>query len=98
MKPYSVNCGYTPLSLIRGKRAPRHAYRPTKKKITVLIPGLWAGLSFFYLEYTQPRGKARVYRFDIHRKSLRPEVVKIECQFSNGLYKIIEMFMLQKYA
>ena len=31
MKPYSVNCEYAPLSLIRGKRAPRHAYRPTKK-------------------------------------------------------------------
>ena len=32
MKPYSVNCGYTPLSLIRGKRAPRHAYRPPPPK------------------------------------------------------------------
>ena len=39
MKPYTVNCGYTPLSLIRGKRAP-----PPQKKITVRIPGLWAGL------------------------------------------------------
>ena len=91
MKPYSVNCEYTPLSLIRGKRAPRHAYRPTKKKITVRIPRLWAGLSF--LPGIHPtEGK----RFDIHRKSLRPEVVKIECQFSKGLYKDIEIFMLQK--
>ena len=93
MKPYSVNYEYTPLSLIRGKRAPRHAYRPTKKKITVRIPGLWTGLSFLPGIH-QTEGK----RFDIHRKSLRAEVVKIECQFSKGLYKIIEMFMLQKYT
>ena len=36
----------------------------------------WRGLvrvTVIYLEYTQPRGQARVYRFDIHRKSLRPE-------------------------
>ena len=50
--------------------------------------------------YDPTYGKARVCIFDIHvhRMSLRPEVVKIECQFSKGLYKIIEMFMLQKYA
>ena len=88
MKPFSVNCGYTPLSLIMGKRAP--PYLDCGRGLVRVI--------IFYLEYTHPRGKALVYRFDIHRKSVRPEVVKIECQFSKGLYKIIEMFMLQKYA
>ena len=30
-------------------------------------------VTVIYLEYTRPRGQARVYRFDIHRKSVRPE-------------------------
>ena len=60
MKPYSVNCEYTPLSLIRGKRAPRHAYRPTKKKLRYGYLDCGQGL-VFYQEYTQPRGKDLIY-------------------------------------
>ena len=30
-------------------------------------------VTVIYLEYTRPRGQARVYTFDIHRKSPRPE-------------------------
>ena len=58
---------------------------------------MWAGLSKgdYFLPGIHPTEEKR---FDIHRKSLRPEVVKIDCQFSKGLYKIIEMVRLQKYA
>ena len=40
------------------------------------ILNCWRGLvrvTVIYMEYTRPRGQARVYRFNIHRKSLRPE-------------------------
>ena len=43
---------------------------------TVRLPGLWAGLSkgdCYLPGIHRPRGQACVYRFDIHRKSLRPE-------------------------
>ena len=30
-------------------------------------------VTVIYLEYTRPRGQARVYTFDIHRKSPSPE-------------------------
>ena len=35
--------------------------------------------------------------FDIHRKSLRLEVVEIECQFSKGMYKIIIFITLFRF-
>ena len=57
----------------------RYSSLKTKKTPNRTVTGLWAGLTglvratVISLEYTQPKGLALVYRFDIHRKSLRTE-------------------------
>ena len=49
-------------------------------------------VAFIYLEYTRPMGETRAYTFD----QPFPEIVQIQCQFSKGLYKIIDMFSFAK--
>ena len=56
-----------------------------------------------YLEYTRPRGQARVYRFDIHRKSLRPEeyiwkLWKLNVSLVKDYIKSLKCSGCKKYA
>ena len=61
--------------LLLGGQFYKHSILPTKKKTYGYLDngrGL-VRVTVINLEYTRPRGQARVYRSDIHRKSLRPE-------------------------
>ena len=66
------------------------------QKNTVRLPGLWAGLSKgdCYLPGIHPTVGTSLYEYidSIYTGSHSDQmIVKIECQFSKGLYKIIEM-------
>ena len=60
-------------------------------------------VTVIYLEYTQPRGQVRVYRFDIHRKSLRPEeyiwkLWKLNVSLVKDYIKSLKCSGCKKYA
>ena len=61
------------------------------RTVTWIVGAGFITVTVVNLEYTRSRGQSRVYTFDIHRKSPRPEedYVEIEYLFIKGLYKTI---------